>query len=190
MSVSLDTLSAFVKCKVSKRRFDHTLRVVDMVKYLQSRLKCDSLTLTQAAILHDVAKEMSPVDPFFASAHPKNRFQDIWDAFPGVWHSFSARTLITHSFPELDASVSNIIETHTTGKEGMTMEQKILYVADAVEPGRNYEERLALAEEALVDINRVVFKISSWTINHLLVHRQSIHPHTILCYNHYQSFSN
>ena len=65
----------------------------------------------------------------------------------------------------------------------MTLIDKILYVADFAEPKRDHAEADAVRELAYKDLNKAVFEVSRYKIEHLLAKGVLIHPHTIDAYN-------
>ena len=64
---------------------------------------------------------------------------------------------------------------HTTGRPDMTMLEKILYIADYIEPGRHHAENLSFVRRlAFEDIDKAILQVSGDILNYLLENRNSV----------------
>jgi len=87
--------------------------------------------------------------------------------------------IATDLFKITDRDILSAIEYHTYGKKNMTKLEKIIYLADLIEEGRDYpgvEELRALAER---DLDRAVLKALDNSIIHVIAKGGLIHPNTI-----------
>ena len=78
----------------------------------------------------------------------------------------------------------NSVRYHTTGRENMSMLEKIIYLADATEENRKYCSKYYV-DIIKENINKGIIEIQKWTINKLLEENILIHPDSIKCYNYY-----
>ena len=78
-----------------------------------------------------------------------------------------------------DIDILNAVKYHTTGKENMTTLEKIIYIADYIEPNRKYEGVDKIREVVFKDLDNGVFMGIENTMLHLLKERQLIHIDTI-----------
>lgn len=138
-----------------------------------------------AALLHDMTKEMHPkkihhlVPPHIQALHHE---------FPSIWHSKSAKYLAKHLFNIDHSDCFLAIESHTTGRANMTTIEKIIFVADAIEPGRKTDPQKNRFNQACHNLDAVVAHITHATIQKLMAHAKKIHPDTLACWNYYQPF--
>ena len=127
-----------LKEKMSERRFLHTLGVEEMAARLAALyLPNDVLLLRAAALLHDMTKELEResqaaileehgvvLRPDEACAHK-------------IWHGMTAALLTPQLYPHLaDPTLLSAVRWHTTGHDGMTVAETLLYLADYIEEGR------------------------------------------------------
>jgi predicted HD superfamily hydrolase involved in NAD metabolism len=136
------TIRAAVKKKLSPGRYEHTLSVLAMALELSSIYvgpKCAQSEFTWeekieiAALFHDFCKDSSKEGNALS-------------------HAGAAAELLQSDYGVMDEDILNAVRYHTTGRAGMSMLELIIFLADTLEPGRNYEgvERLrALAYKDL-----------------------------------------
>ena len=78
----------------------------------------------------------------------------------------------------------NSVMYHTTGRENMSILEKIVYLADATEENRKYCSKYYV-DIVKENIDKGIVEIQKWTINKLLEENILIHPDSIKCYNYY-----
>lgn len=127
--------------EISPRRFRHTLGVEEMVARLCA-LFCPDQTplLRAAALLHDLTKEKSEEEQISLCKRLGLELsaQDL--ASPKLYHARTAAALIPLEFPQFnDPVIVSAVRWHTTGRAGMTLEEKLLYLADYIDESRTFE---------------------------------------------------
>ena len=143
---ALEQLRNAVKESMSPKRFVHTAAVEEMVERL-CQLYCPQHTmqLRAAALLHDITKEISteqqvalckkyqlPVTP-----------EDL--CAPKTFHARTAAAIIPDAYPAFaDPLIVSAIRWHTTGREDMTLPEKLLYLADYIDESRTFENCVLL----------------------------------------------
>lgn len=142
-----------VKSRLSHKRYKHTLNVKDMAVALAQRYGADEEKAALAALLHDAAKEMTQQEmlQIFSdnAIMAKNAAQR---PFP-VWHGVAAAILCVTRWGVTDPQILSAIECHTTGRAGMTLLDKILYMADATSAERSYPGVEALRREQMQNLD-------------------------------------
>jgi nicotinate-nucleotide adenylyltransferase len=134
---------------ISSFRFGHTLGVENMAARL-ARIYCPEkeLMLRAAALLHDITKEIKFEDHL--AIFKKYGFEPIGEqlSVPPTLHALSAALIIPDEYPEFaDGELIDAVRYHSTGRDGMTLSEKIIYLADYIEETRKYEDCIALREE-------------------------------------------
>ena len=138
----LSELKDEVRGVLSEKRFDHTEGVCEEITRMGAVYLPDRIPeLCAAALLHDIAKELpieeqiaicqKYVDPELSSAVKS----------PAILHGHAASYLIRDSYPKyaLPEIISSIYK-HTTGAEEMSVFEKLLFLADFIEPNRAWTE--------------------------------------------------
>ena len=78
----------------------------------------------------------------------------------------------------------NAVKYHTTGRPEMSMLEKVIYLADATDENRKYEQAYYI-NVIKENIDKGMVEVSKWVINHLLEKERPIHIDSINCYNYY-----
>lgn len=176
-----------LKDRVRPKRFNHILGVSETAELLAHAYGCDPAKARLAGLLHDWDKGMR-------DREIRERARDLGvDAEVGEWvvehmpevlHGPTAAAALARQFPEIPSDVLEAIRFHTTAAPEMTDLDKIVYVADAIEPTRKFEEadelRSLIGEVPLDELFYRVYKF--WTIA-LISHDVVLHPDTIAIWN-------
>ena len=145
---TLDTLRAAVSKRMSPKRFRHTAEVEKMAAYLGGLYAPNKIPeLRAAALLHDITKEYS-VDLHLKICAENDVALDA-DAFyaPKTLHARTAAALIPKEFPWLATEeIISCVRWHTTGRENMTLLEKLIYLADYIDMSRTFEDCVRLRE--------------------------------------------
>ena len=137
-------LSEEIKKFLSGKRLEHSLSVRDECAALAGMFGVtgeDRLRLLSAAVLHDITKEVKGKDQpallkeLGVEASPEQL------ASPKTLHAISGAALALRDYPDqIDAECARMIRSHTTGRAGMSLGEKLLYLADYIEPLRTWED--------------------------------------------------
>ena len=92
--------------------------------------------------------------------------------------------VVAKEYFDFDDEMCNAIKYHTTGREDMSILEKIIYLADATEEGREYCST-QYVDIIKNDIDKGMVLISKWGLNHILEKDKIIHLDSIRCYNYY-----
>ncbi|AMV11693.1 phosphohydrolase [Geobacillus thermoleovorans] len=171
-----------VKQQLTEQRYEHTLGVVETAVKLARQYGADAKKAELAAIFHDYAK-FRPVEEMKQIILAQNMPNDLLTYNSELWHAPVGAYLVQTEVGINDPEVLNAIRYHTSGRAGMTVLEKIIYLADYMEPGRRFpgvDDVRRLAEE---DLNRALLQAVKNTIAFLLEKRQLIYPDTIHAYN-------
>ena len=169
-----------LKDTLNSDRYDHTIRVVDEAKKLALLYGIDEEKAEIAALAHDCAKNMS-YDELREICEKGNMIftEDDLNSKP-IWHAYAAAIIAKEEFNINDEEILNAIKYHTTGRKNMTALEKIIYLADYIEPGRTFEkvqEVRVLAYDKNID--EALIRAINNTIEFLISKRSIIHKSTI-----------
>lgn len=173
----------FVKSRIGQRRMRHTLGVCDTAKCLATQYGADVDKAYLAALLHDCAKEM-PLEEML-------KFCKEYDIIPD--HIQAGQTALLHAivgeeiaYREMgidDNEILHAIRYHTTGCVDMPLLTKIIYLADCIEPGREYEGVGRLRAAAAKGLNEACLLSLEENILFLIRSGKLIHPDTVMARN-------
>ncbi|HWO78768.1 MAG TPA: bis(5'-nucleosyl)-tetraphosphatase (symmetrical) YqeK [Bacillus sp. (in: firmicutes)] len=175
---------ALVKKQLKEERYIHTLGVVDTAIKLAGRYQVNRDQAELAAIFHDYAKNR-PKEEMRAIIIKEQMPETLLQFHHELWHAPVGAYLVKTEAGIKDEAVLDAIRSHTTGRPGMTDLEKIVFLADYIEPGRSFpgvEEARKLAEE---NLDRAVLFALKNTIQFLMNKRQPIYPDTFHTYNYF-----
>ncbi len=144
----LDSLRARVAGEMSEKRFRHTCGVERMVARLCA-LYCpeNTLLLRAAALLHDLTKEKSLAEQLQLCREFDIMVTSCDVLAPKTFHARTAAALIPRDFPSFACPmVVSAVRYHTTGREGMTLTEQLLYLADYIDDTRTFADCVTLRE--------------------------------------------
>ena len=176
-------IEKYLKSKLTPERYTHVLSVRELALDLAKKYGADLRQVNLAVLLHDCAKWMRTSKQYETAANHGIQLDEIELHNPSLLHALIGVEFAVSHFDVDNPEILNAIRIHTTGSGKMTLIDKILYVADFAEPKRNHVEAHSVRELAYQDLNKAVFEVSRYKIEHLLAKGVLIHPYTIDAYN-------
>ena len=161
-------------------RRKHTVRVALLAAELARKNGVSEQKIVQAAAMHDAAKNLPLTAPELAGFTPPEEVP------APVLHQFSGAYLAEHTFGVQDAEVLDAIRYHTTGRPNMGTAEKIVFLADMLEAGRDFPHvkklRACLAEESL---DECMYRCLKHQLRYLKAGRGALCPLTVQAYEYY-----
>ena len=172
----LERAEALARSRLSERRYEHTLRVADTAEDLALAHDLDADRARLAALLHDAARETGPEE--FLRLADKWRLQvgDPERQSPKLLHGPVAAELARRELGIDDEEVLEAIRAHTTGRPGMEPLALVLYVADKIEPAREYPSVGRLRTLARKNLYGAALESLRRTIAHNEERGKTTHP--------------
>jgi len=158
-------------------RWEHTLRVVETAAILAERYDADKEKVDTAAILHDFCKFWTAEELIFAIKQYKLP-QDLLLYNQELWHGPVASKVAAKEFGIRDQEIANAIFYHTTGRPEMSLVEKIVFLADYMEPGRKFPGVDATRQLAQKSLDEAIVLSLKQTIQFLISCGQSVYPLT------------
>ena len=165
-NLPMDRLEQVVISLLKPSRVKHVLGCRDTAVELAKRWGADVTDAARAGILHDVTKAIDgPLQLTLCAAYGK-LLDDFSKRYPKTLHALTGSMVAKRIFGENEAVVS-AIEFHTTGRADMTLLEKIIYVADYMEPNRDFPGVERLRELAFTDLDAALKLGLEMTLEHL-----------------------
>jgi predicted HD superfamily hydrolase involved in NAD metabolism len=171
-----------VQMQMSEKRFRHVLGVEETAIALAGRYGASLEKASIAALTHDYAKERSD-DEFKLVIRRDNFDLDLLNWGNEIWHGLVGANFVQRDLEIDDEEILQAIRVHTTGAAEMSLLDKIIYVADYIEPGRNFPGVEEAREIALRNLDNAVAYETKHTLLHLVSKEVPIYPKTIETYN-------
>ncbi len=157
-----------VKDVMTKARYEHTLGVEFTAASLAMRYGVDIDKAEIAGLLHDCAKCIDDEDKFDDCKKYKIELTDVEKRNPFLIHSKLGAVYANKLYGIDDEEVISAIRFHTTGKPDMTLLEKIIFIADYIEPGRDKAPNLKeIRQIAFIDIDEAMYMILKDTLDYL-----------------------
>jgi predicted HD superfamily hydrolase involved in NAD metabolism len=172
----LQAADALARERLSEKRYSHTVRVADTAERLARMHGLDSSQMRLAALLHDAAREVEP--------HEFLRLAEEWDLAvgepelesPKLLHAPVAAGLARRELGVEDEEVLAAIRAHTVGEPGMGPLALALYVADKIEPARDYPSVEKLRRMAREDLGEAATEALRRVVAHNEQRERPVHP--------------
>lgn len=171
-----------VREQLTERRYIHTIGVMDTSIELAKKYGVDENKAELAAIFHDYAK-FRDKEEMRNIILEQNLPQDLLQHHDELWHAPVGAFLVEKEVGITDKDVLEAIKCHTSGKINMTMLDKVLYVADYIEPGRDFPGVEEVRESAKASLDIAMIQAMKNTISFLLKRNQPVYPDTFHAYN-------
>ncbi|MCM1990741.1 bis(5'-nucleosyl)-tetraphosphatase (symmetrical) YqeK [Oceanirhabdus seepicola] len=185
LEININEIKEYVEKILPNKRMKHTEGVRETALKLAKEYGCDEKKVEIAALLHDVGKYLHRdvlVDIIKFEDENKRR---ILQAEPQVYHGFGSAYLAERDLGITDTEILNAIKYHTTGRERMSLLDKIIYIADYIEPNRCFEGVEEIRGIAFKNIDESVLKAMNNTIKYIVDNNGIIDYDTILARNYF-----
>lgn len=173
---------------LDKDRFVHTQGVMYTSAALAMRYDCDIEKAQLAGLLHDCAKCLS--NPKKIRICEKNEIfiSEAERATPYLLHAKVGAYIARKKYEIADQDILNAITYHTTGRPEMSLLEKIVYIADYIEPGRNKAKNLDEKRKlAFTDIDMAMYIIVKDMLEYLSSTGEILDPLTKDAYEYYHA---
>ncbi|MCL2718448.1 MAG: bis(5'-nucleosyl)-tetraphosphatase (symmetrical) YqeK [Lachnospiraceae bacterium] len=177
-----------VEKTLDPKRYEHTLGVAYTAAALAMRYGADICKAQIAGLLHDCAKCVDHHKKIAICEKNNIEINNIERANPFLLHAKVGSYIATDKHNIADEDIIQAILNHTTGRPAMSLLEKIVYVADYIEPNRLKAPNLTLIRaEAFNDIDKALMLILKDTLVYLDSLNSDIDPKTRQTYEYYVS---
>lgn len=179
---SRETIVRRVKEELSTSRYEHVLRVEETAVELAGKYDENIEKASVAALLHDFAKEKS--SRFMKDTIiNQNLDLDMLDYGNSIWHGPVGSYLAKKEFHIKDKDILNAIFYHTFGRPQMSKLEKIIFVADYIEPKRDFKEAKKARKKAEESLDKAMAYIVKKTLIHLVKNDKKVFLKAVDTYN-------
>ena len=174
----------YLKENLTKHRYEHTIRVVDMSIKIAEKYNYENIDKVKiAAYLHDCAKNLSKdkmID--ILNSESFNLTDDIIKNVQ-IFHGKVGAILAKRIFNIQDEEILLAIESHTFGRENMSVLDKIIFLGDAVEMGRDYGSVDEIRSATFESLDLGLYKALNHSIKSLIKKDKYVYPQILTVRN-------
>ncbi|KEK14411.1 bis(5'-nucleosyl)-tetraphosphatase (symmetrical) YqeK [Limosilactobacillus reuteri] len=164
------------------KRFQHVLRVEETAVKLAEQYGVDVEKASIAGLCHDYAKQR-PDEDFIAEIKKKGLNPLLLDYGNAIWHGVVGAELIKDELGIWDEDILNAVRHHTTGAPVMTKLEQVIYMADYIEPGRDFVGVKKARVITAANLQAGVAYQTKHTLAYLIENGKPVYPKTIDTYN-------
>ena len=173
--------------KLKKERFEHTIGVMYTATSLAMCYGEDIQKALTAGLLHDCGKYCPSKDQIKLCEEYGISLTESELAMPALVHAKLGAYLAEHEYGIKDRDILDAIIWHTTGRPAMTMLEKIIYIADYIEPNRKIIPGLEeIRSIVFQDIDRAIYLSAKRTVRHLEDGGKAVDPMTVSTCEYYR----
>lgn len=177
-----------LKENLTEKRFNHSIQVAKEAKSLAIEHNEDKEKAFLAGLIHDCCKCFSLPKIYETCEKYNFKLDEVLEKQPDLSHSFLGYYVAKDIYNIQDENILNSIKYHTTGRANMTNLEKIIYIADYIEPTRPYFEGIYKARElAYKNLDMAMDYILESTIQFNNKKGRIIHPLSIEAYDYYKN---
>ena len=159
-------------------KVEHSLGVEETAVKLAQRYGADAQKAGLAGLLHDYTKQKDNV-----KLAEKYHIPYLTEK---TLHGHTAAAVLKDKGYVTDEEVLSAVKWHTTGRAGMTMLEKIVYLADYIEPSRDFDGVEKLRRLAFENIDKAVLYGLQTSIEHIIENKSLIDTDSVGAYNYYR----
>lgn len=179
LMMTLEQMIEQLKNELDGERFLHSVNVMKTSMALADHYKADCEKAALAGILHDCGKNYKGERAREFIKEMSYQADDIEWMQTRLLHGVIGEYLAQTQYGITDEEILGAIRWHTTGRAGMTLLEKIVYVADYIEPLRSFQGVEAMRAAAYEDLDKCVVLCADSTISYVIKQGALLHPRTI-----------
>ena len=164
---------------IDKKRIKHSIGVSNSAAELAEHYGVDISKARLAGMLHDCAKCLSYEDMLTRCNKYELKLDNISIKYKALIHGPLGALIASDIFHINDCEILDAIACHTTGKKGMTLFDKVICLADYIEPDRQFLGIDEIREYAFKDINKALLKALELSLRHVLDRGKLLHMGTV-----------
>lgn len=182
-ALNLEYYKGIIKERMGEKRYIHSVNVAKVAKHLAEKYGADVEKAVIAGILHDVTKE-TPYDIQLKIMQENGIILDsVQQVSPKLWHAISGSVYVKTQLGITDAEILNAIHYHTSGRENMSLLEKVIFVADFIGEERDYKGVDVMRKKAESSLDEAMLYGVTFSITDLAARQCAIDQNTLALYN-------
>lgn len=178
-------IKEFLKNRLSKKRYVHSLNVADECFKLAEKYEQDKEKLYFAGLLHDVCKEQPFAEQREMTVNSGLDVETAEITSKPLWHAVAGAVFVRDEMGINDKDIINSIRFHTIAHAGMTRFEEIVYLGDLVSADRDYKDVERMRKLAYTDIDRAMLEALKYSIETTMKKNGYVPHYTVEAYNQY-----
>lgn len=178
-----DEYTELLRSRLTEKRFLHSLNVAKSAQELAIWYGADKDKAYTVGLVHDVCKDTPSGEQLSYLCGNDARFSQVELSAPKLYHAMSGALYVEKEFGWTDRDMINAVRYHTTGRSGMSLLEKVVFIADFISAERDYNGVDKMREKAAVSLEEAIIEGLEFTICDLAKRGLPIHPDTVDAFN-------
>lgn len=183
--LNMEDLRCVSNSMIRAKRLAHVKGTEEEAARLARRWGADENKMRRAAILHDCTKYLTLEEHLAICDRYGMELDELERSAEKLLHAKSGAALAEHVFGQ-EKDICQAICYHTTARAGMSLMEKLLYLADYIEPNREFPEVDELRQLAYADLDRAVCMGVELSIQEMLERNKRVHHNTVEAFEFYR----
>lgn len=172
-----------LKEHLSPYRLHHSLEVAKSAEQLAEKYGYDAQKAYLMGLLHDITKEADAEETFSIAEKYSIFMTQLEKDNKKLWHAITGAGYIKNELGIDDDEILTAVRYHTTGRMGMSLGEKILFIADFISSDRTYDGVESMRQKAQISLETAMLEGIEFTITELVEKHAPVHPDTFNAYN-------
>lgn len=183
--MNIDNIRLSLQSRLNSNRFAHSVGVADTAALLADKFHVDKNKAYIAGLLHDCARQFDDSELITQAELRNIPIGEVERNIPLLLHPYIGAALISELYDIHDLEISQAIYRHTVGAVNMTSLDKIIYVADIIEPHRNFPavDSLRTLAAHSDNLDYITLSVMNQSITFVLQKNSLLHPDTVAARN-------
>lgn len=181
--MNIEYYMGIIKEKLSERRYLHSCSVSEEAVKLAYLYGADPEKARLAGLLHDIAKDMSKDAQLQTFTNYSIILDDVEKFSPKLWHAKAGAALLEYEYGMADGDLLNAVRYHTTARAGMSVLEKIIFLADFISADRDFDGVGELRKTIYSSLDAGMLASLDFSIAELIGKRCAIHIDTVRARN-------
>lgn len=178
----------YLKSNLKESRFKHSLSVRDTAVKLAEKYDADVEKARLAGLVHDCAKNLKSSEIIDICTEAGYNLNEVEICNPEILHGLAGSIIAKNKMGIVDEDVLSAVRFHTTGKKNMTLLEKLIYIADYVEPLRDFPGVDELRKTINKNLDEAMLLSFDQTIKYvmkrgMLIHLDTVEARNYMIYN-------
>lgn len=178
-----DEFKTLLSGKLNEKRYIHSLGVADCAQALAEKYGGDSGKAYLCGLLHDVTKNENESVQLQIMANNGIILTQAEKNNPNLWHAISGAAYLKSEWGFTDEEFLSAVRYHTTGRAGMSLFEKIIYIADFISPERDYPDADTMRSLAAVSLDEAALYSLKSAFKRLPERNLVVHTDSVEFYN-------
>lgn len=163
-SLEEGALKALLQSLMKQSRYEHSLNVSERAAFLAEKYGADIEKARFAGLVHDICKGMTGEAQLAIIKEGGISLDPDTIKSPALWHSIAGSVYIQKELSVTDEDIINAVRYHTTGRAGMTVLEKVVYIADLTGADRSYPDAGYVRRLAEISLEQCIAFSCRWIL--------------------------